>query len=150
MHLRNNNILRALVSETDGKNMELWADIDSSLMEQMDAIHRHPRRRQFLRVGGCTVGQDGDILHRIRQKSARTDTCTRHKNGWYCAIRHRPWRRWPICPPSHSKTTILMYAAWITPRWGREMESLKALMNKTDKVRITGPGTDLSFFHQGA
>ncbi|MCG8475116.1 MAG: aminopeptidase [Cytophagales bacterium] len=34
-------------------------------------------------------------------------------------------------------------------KMGRAMDSLKALMEKTDKVRIKGPGTDLSFSIKG-
>ena len=148
VHLRNSNILRALISETDGKNMELWADIDASLMEQMDA---------YIGIrGGDNSSEMADVPS---DKMEIYSTVYGKKVHGQIRVPDTKWVVLRYPSPSMAQMANMSTEAFEDyyfdvccldySKMGREMEALIALMDKTDKVRITGPGTDLSFSIKG-
>ena len=148
VHLRNNNILRALISGADDKNMGLWADIDASLMEQMDA---------YIGIrGGDNSSEMSDVPS---DKMEIYSTVYGKKVHGQIRVPDTKWVVLRYPSPSMAQMANMSTESFEDyyfdvccldySKMGREMEALVALMNKTDKVRIVGPGTDLSFSIKG-
>jgi aminopeptidase len=128
--------------------MELWADIDSSLMEQMDA---------YIGIrGGDNSSEMSDVPS---DKMEIYSTVYGKKVHGQIRVPDTKWVVLRYPSPSMAQMANMSTESFEDyyfdvccldySKMGREMESLKALMNKTDKVRITGPGTDLSFSIKG-
>ncbi len=144
VHLRNSNVLRSIFKGATKENMELWADIDSSLMEKMDAYI------------GLRGGDNSSELSDVpSDKMELYSTIYGKKVHGQIRVPDTKWVVLRYPSPSMAQMANMSTEAFEDyyfdvccldySKMGREMEALKALMNKTDKVRITGPGTDLSF-----
>ena len=148
VHLRNNNILRALISETDDKHLEVWTDVDSSLMAQMDA---------YIGIrGGDNSSEMSDVPS---EKMEIYSSIYGKKVHGQIRVPDTKWVVLRYPSPSMAQMANMSTEAFEDyyfdvccldySKMGRELEALKALMDKTDKVRIVGPETDLSFSIKG-
>ena len=148
VHLRNNNILRALISGASMENMGVWADIDSALMKKMDA---------YIGIRG---GNNSSELSDVPGDKMELYTTVYGKQV-HGQIRV-PDTKWVVLrypSPSMAQMANMSTEAFEDyyfdvscldySKMGREMEHLKRLMEHTDRVRIVGPGTDLSFSIKG-
>jgi len=148
VHLRNNSILRSLIKGTSEENMSLWADIDASLMKKMDA---------YIGIRG---GDNSSELSDVPSDKMEIYSTTYGKKV-HGGIRV-PDTKWVVLrypSPSMAQMANMSTEAFENyyfdvccldySKMGREMESLKALMERTDKVRIVSPGTDLTFSIKG-
>src|SRR5688572_25338834 len=138
-------VTRALVQSASEGQMRTWASIDKSRMEQM----------------ACYVGVRGS--HNIaelsdvpREKMDLYEKLYYHPVHLEQRVKHTRWvvLRWPL--PAMAQAANMSTEAFEDfyfkvcaevdyARMKRAMEPLEKLMAATDKVRITGPGTDLQF-----
>ena len=148
VHLRNHNILRSMISGASEENMELWADIDSSLMKKMDA---------YIGVrGGDNSSELSDVPD---DKMEIYSTIYGKKVHGQIRVPNTKWVVLRYPSPSMAQMANMSTEAFEDyyfdvccldySKMGREMEALISFMDRTDKVRIVSPGTDLSFSIKG-
>jgi aminopeptidase len=143
--LRNNRVMRALIVDAAEDNLAAWGDID---------LYRMKKMQGYIGVrGSLNVSELGDIKSEQMQRQARLYAKPVHfeqrvnKTKW-CVL------RWPT--PSMAQLAQMSTEAFEDfyfdvctmdyPKMDRAAQSLAKLMEKTDKVRLNGPGdTDLAF-----
>lgn len=146
--LREASTQRALLMGMTQEQMEFTAQRDAEFMSQMDAYIG-------LR-GGDNASEMNDVpgeQTRAYTKiySARVHSGIRVPKTHWCVLRYPS--------PSMAQMADMSTEAFEDyyfnvcnldySKMSRAMDALKALMERTDRVRITGPGTDLSFSIKG-
>ena len=142
-------ILRAIYQAATEAQMKLWSAIDRARMEQMDA---------YIGVRGShNIAETSDVPR------PQMDLYEKHYwHGVHSEVRvaRTKWvvLRWPH--PSMAQAAGMsteafedfyfkVCAGFDYGRMARAAQPLVELMDKTDRVRITGPGTDLRFSKKG-
>lgn len=148
VNLRDHTVIRQLLMQGTEEQIKMWADFDKYQMEKMQC---------YIGVrGGANINEMSDVpADRMRQfesiytQQVHLDT----------RVKHTRWvvLRYPT--PSMAQLANMSTAAFeqfyfdvCTMDYGKmskAMDSLKALMDRTDRVRLVGPGTDLSFSIKG-
>ncbi|HLO01714.1 MAG TPA: aminopeptidase [Symbiobacteriaceae bacterium] len=146
--LKNHNVMRALQRGASQEQVDLWAKFEKARMEEMDA---------YIAIRGganaaelADVGAEGAKLFSTRFNHPVHSDVRVNTTKW-CVL------RWPTPSMAQLANTsteafedfyfevcTLDYA-----KMDRNMEALKQRMERTDKVRIVAPGTDLSFSIKG-
>lgn len=144
VELNDRSILRSILMGTNEEHMRRWADIDLNRMKQMDAYIA-------IRAGGNAM----ELSDVPSDKMKLYDVIYRKPVHLEERVKHTKWvvLRYPndsmaqlanvsteafedfyfnVCNLDYSKMSMAM-------------NPLVALMNRTDKVRIVSPGTDLVF-----
>ncbi len=137
-------LFRAFLQNTNSKQMRGFTDIHLSLMKQMDC---------YIGIDGCgnifdlaelpETGKEllQDVFDRevvFQERVPNTRWCKlRYPNDSMAQLSRMPTAEFQ---EHFFKVCSLDYAAL-----SKRMDPLKSLMEKTDRVRILGPGTDLSF-----
>ena len=148
IHLRNHSIIRAIISGASNENLGLMADIDASLMEKMDA---------YIGIrGGDNSSELSDVPS---DKMEIYSTTYVQKVHGQIRVPDTKWVVLRYPSPSMAQMANMSTEAFEDyyfdvccldySKMGREMENLISLMDRTDKVRIVSPGTDLSFSIKG-
>ncbi len=148
VHLRNNNVIRAMLLGASKENMGTWAEIDAALMKKMSA---------YIGIRG---GDNSSELSDIPSEKMELYS-TVYGKAVHSQIRV-PDTKWVVLrypSPSMAQMANMSTEAFENyyfdvctldySKMERELESLKSLMERTDRVRIVGPGTDLSFSIKG-
>ena len=146
----NNQIQRALYQAATEAQMKLWSEIDANRMRQMDA---------YIGVRGShNISETADIPRE------RMDLYEKHYwHGVHSEIRVAKTKwvvlRWPhsamaqaagMSTEAFEDFYFRVCAGVDYAKMARAAEPLVELMDKTDRVRITGPGgTDLRFSKKG-
>lgn len=145
---KSNEVLRSLYSAADAEAIKLAGQLERTRMEQMDA---------YIGVrGSSNASQFADVPH------ARMDVYQQH---WWQPVHSEvrvPRTRWVVL---RYPTDSMAQAADMSSRafedfyfrvctadyeqMARDQEPLVARMKGTDRVRIVGPGTDLTFSIRG-
>jgi len=142
--LKNNRVLRELYKNATGPEIEIAADVELHRMKQMDA---------YIGLRGShNITELGDVP---------SDKMDLYQTKWLKPVHldqrveHTKWvvLRWPT--PSMAQQAEMSTEAFEDfyfdvctldySKMSRAIDPLMALMEQTDKVRITGPDTDLSF-----
>ena len=144
VHLRNNTIMRALLKGANKNGLRIMADIDAKLMKKMDAYIGVRGGSNSAELADVTTGQMelyaktyGKIVHgQIRVPDTKW-VVLRYPSPSMAQMANMSTESFEdyyfdVCTLDYSKM-------------GKAMESLKMLMDKTDKVHIKGPATDLVF-----
>jgi aminopeptidase len=146
--LKRSRVLRELYRSSKADGMRLSGEVERFRMERMDAY----------------IGLRGS--HNISELSdVPPDKLKLYQNHWWRPVHideRVPNTRWVVLrwpSPSMAQQAKMSTEAFENfyfdvcnldyGRMGRAMEPLKELMEKTDEVRITGPGTDLTFSIEG-
>ena len=142
--LKDNEINRSLLLEAKEEQYEMMAAFEANVMSQMDAyiglrsgnnineLADVPAEK--MKIEGGTIGKK---VHRgIRVPKTRW-VVLRYPNASMAQLAKMSTEAFEdfyfnVCNLDYSKMD-------------KAMDNLVALMNKTDKVKITGPGTDLAF-----
>lgn len=142
--LKEPEVTRALLMGAQTEQLDIWADIEAHAMKQMDAyiglrsgdnineLSDVPSEKNDLY--GKTVGNK---VHR-EIRVPKTKWCVlRYPNSSMAQLANMSTESFEtfyfdVCNLDYSKMS-------------EAMDPLVELMNRTDKVRITGPGTDLTF-----
>ncbi|MBR1735928.1 MAG: aminopeptidase [Firmicutes bacterium] len=141
--IKNNTVTRELLLGASKEQLELLADVDARKMEQMDAyigIGANENPSEFSDV----PSEKMDLYEKIYSQKVHHEI--RLKKKWVVL-------RYPSSSMAQSagvsleafedfyfKVCNLDYS-----KMDKAMDNLVSLMNKTDKVRIVGKGTDISF-----
>jgi aminopeptidase len=148
VNLRSQSVMRALLMRASEEQLKVWAAFDSHQMEKMQAY----------------IGIRGS--HNIYENSDVPDEQLKRYMSLYSHAVHSQIRvkktKWVVLRypnPSMAQLAGMSTEAFEQfyfdvctmdyARMSRAMEPLKELMEKTDEVRIVGPGTDLRFSIKG-
>ena len=148
VRLHDERIFRAMLMGAEDDQFEVLGGVDRSLMEQMDA---------YIGVRGAE-----NVLELSDVPTERMKIYSR----WILQHVHFdirvPKTRWAILrfpSPSFAQAAKMSSAAFEEfffasclvdyAKMDKDMDPLKDLMDKTDMVKITGPGTDVSFSIKG-
>lgn len=148
VNLRSQTVMRTLLMRASEEQLKIWAEFDSHQMEKMQAY----------------IGIRGS--HNIYENSDVPDEQMKRYMSLYSHVVHSQIRvkktKWVVLRypnPSMAQLAGMSTEAFEQfyfdvctmdyARMARAMEPLKELMEKTDEVRIVGPGTDLRFSIKG-
>jgi len=144
VHYTDNTLLREILLNCNEEQLKLMAKVDCLEMENMD----------------CYIGVRGaDNIAELSDVPA--DKMSLYERIYQTPVHHDirvPHTKWVVLRyPNYSMAQLSnmsleafenFYFDVCTMDYGKMNEAMKALvdiMNKTDKVRLVGPGTDLSF-----
>jgi len=145
---KNNQILKELITETTDEHMDLIGSVEKFRMEMMDAYIG-------LR-GSLNISEMSDVKS---DKMAIYQSKLLQKVHFQERVPNTKWvvLRWPT--PSMAQQANMSTEAFEKfyfdvccldyTKMAKAMEPLRKLMNKTNKVHIKGPGTDLRFSIKG-
>lgn len=148
VQIRDQHVWRSWLRGVTAEQLDAAAGIDRTLMEQMDCY-------VGLR-GSDNISEYADVpSDRLALFDARYNTPVhseaRVKGTRWCVLRYPNGSMAQLANMSteafedfYYRVCTLDYA-----RMGNAMQALKTLMEATDEVRITGPGTDLTFSIKG-
>ena len=146
--LKNNRIIRALYQNATEAQMKLIGDCEGYRMERMDA---------YIGIrGNLNISELGDVPH---------EKMKLYQTHWWQPVhiekrvKNTKWvvLRWPTSSMAQqAEMSTEMFERFYFDvctldymKMSRAMDPLKELMERTDKVRIKGPGTDLVFSIKG-
>ncbi|GAX91300.1 aminopeptidase [Effusibacillus lacus] len=148
VNLRDQSVIRQLVLEGTEEQMRTWAEFDRFQMEKMQA---------YIGIrGGYNISEMSDV----------PDDKMRLYSSLYNHVVHSSTRvkktRWVVLRypnPSMAQLANMSTEAFENfyfdvctmdyAKMSKAMDPLKELMDKTDRVKITGPGTELTFSIKG-
>ena len=110
VHFTDPQLQRAQLMHCTKEQMELMAEVDSLEMSHMDC---------YIAVRGSdniTELSDVPAEHIMGLRSTMGSVCRRPAGSCY-VIRTMPWRSFPAPVRKRLKTSISMYAIWITAAW---------------------------------
>ncbi|MGO0063029.1 aminopeptidase [Brevibacillus fluminis] len=144
VNIRDNQIIRTLLMNATEQQVKTWTEIDAHQMNRMDA---------YIGIRGSkNIYEFSDIppeklhlYHQIYQKEVHINT----------RVKHTKWVVLRFPDPSVAQLAKMSTEAFEEffynvctmdyERMSKAMDTLVDVMNQTDKVRIVGPGTDLTF-----
>ncbi|GAB2722559.1 aminopeptidase [Paenibacillus thermoaerophilus] len=144
VNLRHPEITRQLLLDATPEQLKLWADYDRYQMERMDAyigIRGGDNLNELSDVPGEHMG----AYNSIYMKSVHLDTRVQ-KTKWVvlrypnASMAQAANRSTEAFEDFYFDVCTMDYRAM-----SKAMDPLKELMDKTEQVRIVGPGTDLTF-----
>ena len=143
---RHTRITREMMLQTSALHARLVRDVELSRMKRMQA---------YIGVRGAdNASESADVPHALMSLYTKT---TRPVQDW--RVNKTRWcvLRWPS--PSMAQAANMSTEAFESfyfdvctmdyPKMARAMVPLQKLMNKTDRVRLKAPGTDLQFSIKG-
>ncbi|MCM3650772.1 aminopeptidase [Metabacillus litoralis] len=144
VNIRDNQVIRELLLNATEEQISTWANLDAKQMETMQA---------YIGIrGGHNLYELSDVPD---EKMKLYNQLYNHKVHSSIRVKNTKWvvLRYPnssMAQLANMSTDAFenFYFNVCTMDYenmNNAMDSLVALMNKTDKVRITGPDTDLSF-----
>lgn len=144
----NSQVQRLVMREMTREQAELKAQLDRHKMEQMDA---------YIGIRGSdNIFESVDIPEQINQMYNLVYTQpvhmqTRLKKTKWVVLRYPTPGMAQLAQMSTEAFEDFYFSVCNLDyqKMSRAMDPLKSLMERTDRVRITGPGTDLSFSIQG-
>lgn len=144
VHLRNNSVLRALLKGVNKEGLGIMADIDSKLMKKMDeyiGVRGGENSSELADVPGKQMG----LFSTIYGKKVHSEI--RLNNTKWVVLRYPSPSMAQMANMSTESFEDYYFNVCCLDynKMGKAMESLTALMDKTDKVQIKGLGTDLTF-----
>ena len=146
--LNNTSVERELAMGCNEEQLKLRAQVDAMLMEKMDVY-----------IGYTAVLNDSEMSDVPPEKSEMVSRLYDEpvhgmirvpKTRW-CVLRYPTYGMAQAAGMSLEGFRDFFYDVCTMDysRMNEAMDPLKALMERTDRVRITGPGTDLSFSIKG-
>jgi aminopeptidase len=148
VNLRDHSVIRQLIMEGTEAQMQAWADIDKFQMEKMQG---------YIGVrGGMNINELSDVPS---DRMKLYNSIYYHQVHFDVRVKKTRWvvLRYPTSSMAQlagmsTEAFEDFYFKVCTMDYGKmskAMDTLKALMDRTDQVRLVGPGTDLSFSIKG-
>lgn len=148
VELSDKSILRSMLSSITEEQLELWRDLDLNRMSQMDG-YIAVRSGDNVNEMSDVPGKKSEMYQRLYYKPVHLEQ--RVKQTKWVVLRYPSPSMAQLASMSteafedfYFDVCNLDYA-----KMDLAMDPLAALMKRTDKVRIAGPGTDLSFSIKG-
>jgi len=144
VNLRDPKVLRELINGASEEQLNLWAKLDRQQMAEMDAyigVRAYPNSNEYSDIPSDKMKQwsklYGKPVHSEERVNNTKWVVMRYPNDAMAQSAGMSTEQFEdfyfeVCTLDYSKMS-------------KEMDALVDLMNRTDKVRITGPGTDLTF-----
>lgn len=144
----NARIQRELMMGTSAEHLDEWAKYDKFRMEHMDAYIGI--RGGYNSYEGSDVPEDHKRLYSSRYAQPVHSDIRVAKTKWVI-LRYPTGAFAQLAGMSSERFENFFYDVCTLDysRMDRAMDALVAVMNRTDRVRIVGPGTDLSFSIKG-
>lgn len=148
VELNDRSVLRSMLLGATKEHMEQWAEIDLNRMRQMDA-YIAVRAGENANELADVPGERMKLYDNLYRKPVHLEE--RVKQTKWVVLRYPNASMAQLANMSTSafedfyfNVCNLDYA-----KMSRAMDPLKALMDKTDRVRLVAPGTDLTFSMRG-
>ncbi|KAA3613974.1 MAG: aminopeptidase [Calditrichaeota bacterium] len=142
--IKNNEITRALIKNLPETGFEKWGEMDTARMEEMQAYIGIRGGQNVMEMSDVSTGQMG--LYKTHYvKPVHFDT--RVKKTKWVVLRY-PSQSFAQQAGMSTEAFEEFYFKVCTLDYGKMFErsqALKAWMDRTDKVRLTGKGTELVF-----
>ncbi|MGG3887791.1 aminopeptidase [Metabacillus fastidiosus] len=144
VNLRDHQIIRELLMNANEGQIQTWAEYDAKQMEIMDA---------YIGIrGGHNTYETSDVSD---EKMKLYNKIYNHKVHSNIRVKHTKWVVLRYPNPSMAQLSKMSTEAFEDfyfnvctmdyQKMSKAMDPLVELMNRTDKVRITGKDTDLTF-----
>lgn len=144
VNLRDHQVTRELLMSATEEQIKAWAEYDAAQMTMMQA---------YIGVrGGSNIYELSDVPD---DRMKLYNRLYNHKVHSTIRVKKTKWVVLRYPSPSMAQLASMSTDAFEKlyfdvctmdySRMNEAMDALEQLMNRTDKVRITGPGTDLSF-----
>lgn len=144
VQLTDRTVLRTMLLSASREGLQTWADIDLARMKKMDCYI------------GIRAGENVNDLADVPEENMRLyNSIYSHAVHSEQRVKHTKWvvLRYPNASMAQLANTTTeafedFYFAVCNldyAKMDKAQDALADLMNKTDKVRIAGPGTDLTF-----
>lgn len=143
-----NSFVKNLVASSTPAQIEQYAKWHAGLMDQMDcyvAVRGYDDMFALADVPAAKMKVYNEIYYNMVHFDRRVA-----KTRW-CIMRYPNDTMAAVSKMSRESLEDFFFDACLVDyrQMGKAMQPLKKLMDKTDKVRIKGPGTDLSFSIKG-
>ncbi|WP_127584385.1 aminopeptidase [Paenibacillus koleovorans] len=148
VELSDKSVLRSMLASITAEQLELWKELDLNRMEKMDG-YIAVRSGDNVNEMSDVPGAKNEMYQRLYYKPVHLEQRVK-KTRWVVL-------RYPS--PSMAQLANMSTEAFENfyfdvcnldyAKMDKAMDPLADLMGRTDKVRIVGPGTDLSFSIQG-
>jgi aminopeptidase len=148
LQCREPKLIREIIKGATREQMELWASIDKAQMEKMQAyigLRAYTNINEYSGVPAEQMALYNEIyLHEVHNQ-------TRIKKTKWCVLRYPNDSMAQAAGKATEEFEDFFFDVCLVDyrKMSEAMDALVDLMNKTDKVRITGPGTDLTFSIKG-
>lgn len=148
VNLRDHSVIRQLIMEGTEEQIKTWADFDKYQMDKMQC---------YIGVrGGNNITEMADVPG---DKMKLYSSMYQHPVHLSTRVKNTRWVVLRYPNPSMAQLANMSTEAFENfyfdvctldySKMDQAMDPLKALMDKTDRVRLVGPGTDLSFSIKG-
>lgn len=136
------SIQRELLLGNDADMLDVWANVDLHRMQQMDAFIGIRASDNVTETADVT----GEAMQAYMEKYARVHDYRVNKTKWV-VLRYPNYSMAQLANTSLESFEDFYFDVCCLDygKMSKAMDSLVDLMNRTDKVKIVGPGTDLSF-----
>ncbi|WP_040949570.1 aminopeptidase [Gorillibacterium massiliense] len=146
--LRDTSVTRQLLMNATDEQLKIWADFDKNTMDQMQAFIGISSRDNIYELSDVPT----DRMNAYQSLySHKVHSNTRVKNTKWVVLRYPNGSMAQLAGKSTEAFEDFYFDVCTLDYRKMElaMDPLEELMSKTDKVRIVGPGTDLSFSIKG-
>jgi aminopeptidase len=144
VNIRDHQVIRQLLLDATEEQISTWADFDAAQMEKMQA---------YIGVrGGHNIYETSDVPE---EKMKLYNKIYNHRVHSTIRVKKTKWVVLRYPNPSMAQLSKMSSEAFEDfyfnvctmdyQKMSKAMDALVALMNRTDKVRITGKDTDLTF-----
>jgi aminopeptidase len=144
VNLRDHSVIRAMIMDATEEQMKTWAEFDKMQMEKMQA---------YIGIrGGSNISELSDVP---ADRMKLYQSLYSHVVHSETRVKKTKWVVLRYPNPSMAQLSNMSTEAFEDfyfdvctfdyAKMSKAMNPLKALMDSTDRVRIVGPGTDLSF-----
>ncbi|GKU78474.1 aminopeptidase [Paenibacillus sp. L3-i20] len=144
VELRDNSVLRTLLTHATKEQIELWAELD---LEQMKKMHAYIGVRSGDNVNALSDVPDANM--RLYEQLYRNPVHSEQR------VKKTKWVVLRYPSPSMAQLAKMSTETFEDfyfdvcnldyNKMDKAMDPLQQLMNRTDRVRIVSPGTDLTF-----
>lgn len=148
VNLRDDSVIRQLVKGASESQIRTWMEVDKAQMEKMQA---YIGVRGRLNINEMSDVPDEQLKLYQSIYNQQVHTLTRVKKTKWVVLRY-PTPSMAQLASTSTEAFEDFYFDVCTLDYGKmsqAMDPLKALMDQTDKVRLVGPGTDLTFSIKG-
>lgn len=144
VNLRDHQVIRELLIDATEEQIQTWAEFDLHQMKLMDA---------YIGIrGGSNIYELSDVPD---EKMKLYNKLYNHRVHSMTRVKQTKWVVLRYPSPSMSQLASMSTEAFEQlyfdvctmdySKMSQAMDGLVELMNRTDRVRLTGPGTDLTF-----
>ena len=144
----NYEVLREMLKNADEEQIKMYAEIDALRMKKMDAYIGIRATSNTAELNG--ISKDiMDLYNKYYQMPVHFEERVKHTKWYILRYPNESMAQMSKMNTEEFEDYFFKVCNLDYSKMSKAMDSLKNLMNKTDKVHIIGPGTDLEFSIKG-